>query len=842
MGVTSSDPFASDPVSAPVSRESIRPSDPRKVDPDIVPSAYHDVRTPSELGRATPADIERGAKGFAGIAKEAWWPKTTTQKVLFFLGPFLSRAGWAADKIAEVAPTLARGLEFTGGSGLGPAATRIGLQGAAGAATGAASGEGTGSGLAQGLLGGTLSEAPGMVGQYLSGLKLAKSAALRAMRDPEAERLSEQAFEQRFGMTRAHAQELAVMPTEEVDVNAPQPQGLQPVVGVPPAPPLGPGLPPPSFEAAARATYLQTPRMAGAEQLRQTQRVIQGAREAAGRKFGQPFERIYGPIGKTEVTPEMAAPIGQTAQEQIEWLESRGVETGRGLHPNVRNALNDLAGITNKTGDVVDLNTISKLRGVIQPTISAMNAPGVSGQERHAVRLALKPVYDLLDAQVPAEQKPALQVMKDNYAVLMRKLYGAKSGANAYFQQIEGADTLPKLGEALYRPEMASTTNQLIDQMDDNQRGLARQALASYFFTDRVGGKLLTASEIESRLQQNAAVVGKLWKGNDFAKIKTWRDMIIAQRKLGEEPPDDLPELSEFNRKLETSLRKHGMTDNEVLAAVNQELQESGVRRPSSLRYFTERAPLWGAFGYGVYAHQPLFAIPLGMYWAGHGVWQGVVNNPAMLSAYRDVIMNQWTQRSADAMTRLLMSGVNDAVINRGQPERQNPDAIRHSPPGPAMQALADTQNRQIAPNPGGADRAGELANKFEQGAKPVEVQNDLRAGRLAMDEIKQLLQRAGNKNLGAATAGVTLPDLMSATEVGTQEEKQMLIPLIQKRMQQELPTIQNKTLQVKLTQRFQKLQASLGQHPAPDKPIDTEMPPPPMPAQPSQGQAPTGM
>lgn len=124
-----------------------------------------------------------------------------------------------------------------------------------------------------------------------------------------------------------------------------------------------------------------------------------------------------------------------------------------------------------------------------------------------------------------------------------------------------------------------------------------------------------------------------------------------------------------------------------------------------------------------------------------------------------------------------------------------------------AMPEIHALQNRELAPTPGGAARAGEISARLRPGGKPTDVTQDLERGRLSSDEVKKLLQRGSSMDPAAQVAGIPLADLMGAAETGTHEEKQVLAPLIEARMRQELPKLGNKTMQAKLAQRFQRLQ-----------------------------------
>ena len=126
-------------------------------------------------------------------------------------------------------------------------------------------------------------------------------------------------------------------------------------------------------------------------------------------------------------------------------------------------------------------------------------------------------------------------------------------------------------------------------------------------------------------------------------------------------------------------------------------------------------------------------------------------------------------------------------------------------PQTPGINTLEKSRSAAIAPISSGADAARRVSSQVAGGKTP-DITRDLQRGNLSADELKKILQHNSNNNLSAVIDNVPLPDVMSAAEVATPQEKELLIPLIRRRMQAELQQIPNKTLQMKLTQRFQRL------------------------------------
>jgi hypothetical protein len=99
------------------------------------------------------------------------------------------------------------------------------------------------------------------------------------------------------------------------------------------------------------------------------------------------------------------------------------------------------------------------------------------------------------------------------------------------------------------------------------------------------------------------------------------------------------------------------------------------------------------------------------------------------------------------------------------------------------------------------------MADDLRKNRAPVDVTNDLNSQRLSHHDVKQLLTDARSSDPATQVQGLPLKDVIAAAEVGTADEKRYLVPLIQRRMQQELPQITSKTMQANLAQRFKDLQ-----------------------------------
>ncbi len=130
---------------------------------------------------------------------------------------------------------------------------------------------------------------------------------------------------------------------------------------------------------------------------------------------------------------------------------------------------------------------------------------------------------------------------------------------------------------------------------------------------------------------------------------------------------------------------------------------------------------------------------------------------------------------------------------------------------GPGMKALDTHRAESLAPTPSASDRAGKVTMDLRKGKTP-EVHRDLNRGRLSLDETNKLLKHSASTDQMAMIEGIPLTEVMDSLEVASPEERQMLMPMVQQRLQKELPQEKNKTLQAKLSQRFQRLQQMANQ------------------------------
>jgi hypothetical protein len=175
-------------------------------------------------------------------------------------------------------------------------------------------------------------------------------------------------------------------------------------------------------------------------------------------------------------------------------------------------------------------------------------------------------------------------------------------------------------------------------------------------------------------------------------------------------------------------------------------------------------------------------------------MWQAVTN-PGTDSNFK-YLMNM----AAKASIAKGMAG--GAKMATGQPFEPPED----NKVGPAVKATEKSRAEAIAPVPSASKRAAELSKDIHRAVKPADVQNDLSRGRLSMDEVKKTLQHAG-KGTSAMLDGIPITEAFDAVEMGTPEEKQTLVPLLQQRMRAEMAKQNgNRTMQAKLAMRMKAL------------------------------------
>jgi hypothetical protein len=125
---------------------------------------------------------------------------------------------------------------------------------------------------------------------------------------------------------------------------------------------------------------------------------------------------------------------------------------------------------------------------------------------------------------------------------------------------------------------------------------------------------------------------------------------------------------------------------------------------------------------------------------------------------------------------------------------------------GPATKALEHSRAENISPVPSGTARAEKVSKEMAMGKAP-EVHKDLNRGRLSLDEVNKLISSGSKRDATAMIDNVPVDQVLDAAEIGTPDEKRMLLPMIKSKLQDQFKSKNfNRTLSVALAKRYQKL------------------------------------
>ena len=183
---------------------------------------------------------------------------------------------------------------------------------------------------------------------------------------------------------------------------------------------------------------------------------------------------------------------------------------------------------------------------------------------------------------------------------------------------------------------------------------------------------------------------------------------------------------------------------------------------------------------------------------AASQLWQAITN-PGTDSNFKFIMNTAAKGAVSDAAAHLNKAA--GGVSLEGPPAPEVPKGV-----GPAVSSLEKSRAEAIAPTPSASDRAHEVAEKLSKGKNP-RVSEDLDRGRLSLEEVNRLVKHAGKGDMTAMLDHVPLSEAMDAAEVGTPDERKMLMPLIKQKMMQQFKGGNfNKTLAANLAKRYQKL------------------------------------
>ena len=685
-------------------------------------------------------------------------PHDATQAVTMGVSTALPIAAEAAPVFEEAAPIVAKGLEMLRAPGLKGAASRAVVTAGAGATTGGLPGAEQGA-----ILSGS-GELVAPVASKVSGLGVAETAGTDAMRENAVDTVSQKALENELGTTPEKAQALA-NPTE---------------VGI------------------------------GAQELAGGKKALSTARQSAIREVGDKYEPIYGPIQNNPAPGARLSKISEAAKDANQWAAAKGAR----LAPGTAKLLNDLEGLSsnditlggagkaggkftltneqiaamNESGGAVDAQTIGTLRGKLGQIVQTANQPGSSAIDRRVLMDASRPIVDTLNDAIPEDQKPLLQQINNEYAQVNR-IFPFRD-----LKKLQSAATLPELGDAVFSAKAGPATGMAIKRMTPEQQGIMREAFAASILKDGA-----SPTETLSKLAANKDAVKALYPDSDFGNIETWRKAMIAQKKFMQGPPN-LPSQKAFEEGIQDTLKKSGLSP-EAMQAATAALSNTGKQSWMRISPYMLAS---GLAGYGLLGHIPEVGAGLAAYALGHAGWKALANNPAMMDVYRQAIMSGWTRAGGEALGRLMVGGVNDAV--RGSAPQHQATGVEED--GPGKKALKTSQAESIAPTQSASDRAGEVMADLGKGKNP-EVHQDLQRGRLSLDEINKVLATTAKPNGAALLAHVGLSDAMDSVEVASPEERKMLIPLMEQKMRQSFAGGKyNRTLAASLAKRLQAVKA----------------------------------
>ena len=664
------------------------------------------------------------------------------------------------------------GLGGLAAEGLPGMLIRLGATTAVGTAAAGLSGRPMGSAAVESALVGAGGEAVPALGRKLSGLSAAEKAATSMAGEQIADITAQKAVENQLGMTAQQAQGLA--------------------------------------------------KGGGAAQLAGGKRAYREGAEAAVREVGDKYEPIYGPLENQPVAADELLKVGSGSKAAKQWLVGKGVtpspSVGKALSKMEAHAppdphtkqVNVLTGVGAKGGALqltaeqfaalqkghspLPPPTIGQLRGHHQELMEEIGRPGITDIERRALRDADKPILETLRNVIPDEQRPLLDQINAEYAQV-KSLFPRKD-----FTAIRKAGTLPQLGGIVFGKGNEAATSAALSHMNEPQKKMMRDAFAAWILGE--GGK---PTEILSKLAANKDTVTVLYPKSSFGNINTWREMMLAQKKWAGGPPS-LPSQKEFTAGVTEQIKKLGLSP-EALQAATEALKPN-ARGGRYEHYLTNPWIISGAImGYGLYGRDPAVTVPIALgYLVSTAGFRAFANNPANLEMYRDFIMSPWTRKSGEAAGRLLVAAINDAHVGAGQPEKQLRAPMSDMSEG--TDALDKSRAEAMAPTPSASKRAEKLHKELDKKKKPQDVHQDLNRGRLTSTEVDNSIKYASTKDSSKVVSQpIPLSEVIDALEQATPQELEMLLPLVQKRLQQELPQEKNMTRVANISRRFQAVQ-----------------------------------
>ncbi len=451
------------------------------------------------------------------------------------------------------------------------------------------------------------------------------------------------------------------------------------------------GMSAPDAAALAHPTDVNAP---NAQKLSQSKQMLWALRRNALKAVGREYDPIFEKVEKLPVEAGDLADISTAAKDAQDTVRARGAV----LAPSVKKLLDEVGGYSSSDKlvtervelpdgsiierrtpkqidsyasavDVLSKNnvklpatatkqelinlanqvagteghTIGSLRGTLQRILHETDQPRLTATDRGALFDASRPIVRTLDAAIPDGQKPVLAAINAKYAQV-NKIYPFTQ-----MRKMNQAATLPELGKAMFEDMKPATTSMAIGNMSDAEKGLAREAFASWAFNSK---------DLFKTLEDQRDNMAALGFRPELQQLKTWQDLVTGAQRMAKLP--DLPRRREFLKGVREEMARRGFSQEAFQAADTAMQNAAKMRMPYILRYATT----WGALGliggYGAFGHYPELAIPLAAYAAIHFP-RMIVSKSRYLPLYNDMLMAGWTQNGGRMFARAMIDSAAEA-------------------------------------------------------------------------------------------------------------------------------------------------------------------------------------
>ena len=317
-----------------------------------------------------------------------------------------------------------------------------------------------------------------------------------------------------------------------------------------------------------------------------------------------------------------------------------------------------------KGDEINNARTVGQLRGQLSRLRQAADSPGLSAVERSGIFDATKPIIQTLDSVIPDEQKPILASINAQYAQV-NKILPFKG-----MRAMNAAGTLPELGEAVFGKGNQAATNLALSGMNDGQKGLMRQAFASWAIDPNRSPK-----EVFNLLNSQKDNIAKLGFPPELSSLKQWNELVTGANKMKTLP--NLPAQRDFVNGVQQELKQAGYSQ-QALEAADDALRKSAQGNPNLIGRRLTYLGMAGAMGYGVLSRDPALWAPLGTLAASYMAKRAIIGNPELLPAYRNFVMGGWTRQGGSAFGKMFVAATRDAIQAAAAPTLR-PDKERQA-------------------------------------------------------------------------------------------------------------------------------------------------------------------